>query len=433
MSLVVLGVNHKTAKLQLRERWSYQPNEVVTTLETLSKKLDTDEIALLSTCNRTEVYCDINNPEQVINWFNQEIKPITCIDIETHGYFYQDEEAVTHIMRVASGLDSLVVGEPQILGQFKQAYSLAKKANKVGKKFDKLFNQAFCVAKSIRNNTEIGLNSMSVASVSIDLIASEFKQENFDELEILLIGSGDTIKTVGRNLVKRNINQISIANRNRLHANDLAEDLFSYAKLKNNNNIDVKIFDLGLLKQPEVLAKFDVIFTATSSPVPLVHKNVIQSSLDICNGVKPKGKLVLIDLAVPRDIEPECTELKQVCLYTVDDLETILNNNNAQRKEAAFRAEKIVLKYAQDFCSWETSLTLLASLCSYREQAELMCQDVIAKAQKRLDAGHDTKEVLVSSLQLLRNKLLHHPTVTLKALSKSNDTDLEQIKDLLNI
>lgn len=182
-----------------------------------------------------------------------------------------------------------------------------------------------------------------------------------------------------------------------------------------------------------MLAKFDVIFTATSSPVPLLHKNIIETSIDINNTIKSKEKLLLIDLAVPRDIEPECAELKQVCLYTVDDLEIIMNKNNAQRKSAASQAEKIVLKYAQDFCSWEASLSLLASLCDYREQAELICQDVIAKAQKRLDAGHDTKEVLVSSLQLLRNKLLHHPTVTLKALAKNHDSDLEQIKDLLNI
>lgn len=232
MSLVVLGANHRTAKLQLRERWSYQTDEVVTTLEGLSRKLNINEIALLSTCNRTEVYCDIDNPNKVINWFNQEVMPITSINIDEHGYFYQDQEAVTHIMRVASGLDSLVVGEPQILGQFKQAYRLAKKANTVGKKLDKLFKQAFTVAKSIRSNTEIGSHSMSIASVSINLIASEFKQDNLGELGILLIGSGDTIKTVGRNLIKKNITKISIANRNRLHANDLAEDLVSYAKEK---------------------------------------------------------------------------------------------------------------------------------------------------------------------------------------------------------
>lgn len=427
MSLVVLGTNHKTAKLDLRERWSYQVDEIATTLENISKKLNVEEVALLSTCNRTEVYCDIDNPDRLINWFNTEISPYTSLNIEQHGYVYQNKAAVSHMMRVASGLDSLVIGEPQILGQFKQAYRLAKKAKTLGKKFDKLFSQTFSVAKTIRNNTDIGLHSMSVASISADLVQSEFTEMSHQDLNVLLIGSGDTIKTVGRSLLKHGIGNLTIANRNCAHAHDLAEDLKSHAFEKYARDITVTINGLNILEDAVKLSQFDVVFTATSSPVPLLHKNTIAQR-------NSTSKLLLIDLAVPRDIEPGCVECENICLYTVDDLEKIITKNSKQRQLAALQAEKIINSSVEDFCDWESSLLVMASLCQYREQAEQMCEDVIQKAHKRLDAGHDTKEVLVSSLQLLRNKLLHHPTITLKSLAKqNNNTEVDLLKDLFNL
>lgn len=464
MSLVVLGTNHKTAKINLRERWSYQVDEVVTTLESLSEKLNTSNIAILSTCNRTEVYCDINQADDLINWFNQEISPITDISLDTHGYVYQNQEAVSHIMRVASGLDSMVIGEPQILGQFKQAYRLAKKAKTIGKKLDKLFTQAFSVAKSVRSNTEIGLHAMSVASVSSDILSKEFNHESIEQLEVLLIGSGDTTKTVGRSLIKQGIYKISIANRNQLHAHDLSDDLVSYAREKFGKNISVNVYPLSIINNAQDLVKYNVIFTATMSPVPLITKDIIEQvqllnrntvisdveprsimldsdssrdALDRNDVVKSIGsefnKLLLIDLAVPRDIEPECSDLKSVCLYTVDDLEMIINKNNIQRQESAIKAQEIINNHVNEFCTWENSLSVMASLCQYREQAEQMCDEIIERAHKRIDAGHDTKEVLVSSLQQLRNKLLHHPTMTLKSFAENNNTEMGLIKDIFNL
>lgn len=437
MPLVVLGTNHKTAKLELRERWSYQLDEIGTTLKSLSNKLNTDEIALLSTCNRTEVYCDIKDPNELINWFNREIQPIANLDISQHGYFYQEQEAVTHIMRVASGLDSLVIGEPQILGQFKQAYRIAKKANTIGKKFDKLFNKTFSVAKTVRASTEIGLHPMSVASVGANLILQESYCNNIDNLNILLVGSGDTIKTVGRALIKKNVTTINLVNRNAIHAHDLADDLIKYAKEnvgeELSSKLDINIYNFEILKNPSELSKFNIILTATSSPVYLLSKDIIKETVEI----NKNNKLLLLDLAVPRDIEPIdpiIDNLEQVILYTVDDLEKILQNNTMQRVEASIEAEKIIEQYASDFCSWENSLLFMSSLCKYRYQAELMCQDVINKAQKKLDAGDDPKEVLTSSLQLLRNKLLHHPTTTLKSLAKNKKRQqVEILKDILDI
>ena len=428
MPLVVLGANHKTAKLELRERWSYQATEITTTLKKLSNRLKTNEIVLLSTCNRTEVYCDIDNTDDIISWFNQEIQPITSLDLQHHGYFYQDKAAVSHIMRVAAGLDSLVVGEPEILGQFKQAYGLAQKAKTVGKKLDKLFNQALNTAKFVRTNTELGQYSMSVASTSTNIILNEFGKDDqyqLNALQILLIGSGDTIKTVGRTLIKKNITRISIVNRNPLHANDLADDLINYARDELNQEININIHDFNILTDPTKLQGFNVIFSATRSPLYLLTKDIVEKIVN-------NKKLLLIDLAVPRDIDPKCSELKEVCLYTVDDLQAIVNNNKAQRLKEAAKAEEIIKCKVEEFCSWESSLLLMASLCQYREQAELMCEDVIEKAQKRLDSGQDPSEVLISSLQLLRNKLLHHPTMTLKTMVKNN-TDMEILKDLFNL
>jgi glutamyl-tRNA reductase len=434
MPLVVLGTNHRTAKLDLRERWSYQAIEITTTLKHLSDKLNTNEIILLSTCNRTEVYCDINNPDDVIKWFNEEIKPVTALDIKKHGYFYQNKDAVSHIMRVASGLDSLVLGEPEILGQFKQAYRLAQKANTVGKKFGKLFNQAFSAAKSVRTNTDIGSNSMSVASASVNLVVNEFCDSVIDELEVLLIGSGDTIKTVGRSLIRKNITKLSIVNRNHIHAKDLAEDLKSYAKSKINKELNIDTYDLSILNSLENYKNFNIIFSATRSPVYILTADKIQKLTAKFRNNLSNDKLLLIDLAVPRDIEPICGSMAQVKLYTVDDLENILNNNLLQRKRAAIQAEEIIKKMANEFCSWENSILLMSSLCKYREQAELMCRDVIEKAEKKLDAGEDPKYVVISSLELLRNKLLHHPTITLKNMVQhKSQSEIEELKDLFNL
>lgn len=444
MSLVVLGANHKTASLERREQWSYQPVEVTTTLKRLRAKLKTEEIVLLSTCNRTEVYCDLDEPENLIYWFNAEIKPRTSLDIDKHGYFYKDKEAVSHIMRVASGLDSLVIGEPQILGQFKQAFRLAQKANTIGKKFDKLFNKTFSVAKSVRANTDIGLHAMSVASVGANLIIEESTTNHLSKINILLVGSGDTIKTVGRSLIKKNLSKINpdlelkinIVNRNNIHAHDLSEDLEKYAKEVADKDIKVATFDFSILNNAQELAKFNIILTATSSPVYLLTKEIVRDTLLAASLDSPDimNKLILIDLAVPRDIDPECQNLDNIILYTVDDLKKILHSNTEFRSKASAEAEKIIQQYTDDFCSWESSLLFMSSLCKYRHQAELMCQDVIDRAQKKLDAGQDPKEVLTSSLQLLRNKLLHHPTTTLKSLARhKNHPELDTLKDLLDL
>lgn len=431
MSLVVLGTNHRTAKLDLRERWSYQLLEVTTALKHLSARLQTKEVVLLSTCNRTEVYCDVNQPSEVISWFNEEVRPATNLDISEHGYFYQDKDAVSHIMRVASGLDSLVLGEPQILGQFKQAYRLAQKAKTVGKKFDRLFSQVFSVAKSVRSDTDIGLNSMSVASASVNLALNELAEGSISNPNVLLIGSGDTIKTVGRTLIKKNITKISIANRNQIHAQDLADDLIAYAKTKLDQDITVNIHNLDIINNFAHAELFNVIFTATSSPVYLVNRaNIVEklkqhSTLD---------KLVLIDLAVPRDIDPACAELPQVHLYKIDDLEKILQNNKKQRVQAAKQAEAIISKMANDFCDWESSILLMSSLCKYREQAEIMCREVIERAEKKLDAGQDPKQVVITSLELLRKKLTHHPTITLKNMAKNkSQSEVSELQDLFNL
>ncbi len=433
MPLVVLGTNHNSVGLDLRERWSYSIAEIPITLEKLKIRLKARDVALLSTCNRTEIYCDLDEPQNLIDWFNQEISPSTEIDINQHGYIYQDKAAVTHVMRVASGLDSLVVGEPQILGQFKQAYRLAKKANTIGKKFDKLFTQAISAAKTVRTHTDIGLHPVSVASTSVALLIQQLKNDNVSSLEdlarlkILLIGSGDTIKIIGKNLINKKFKNITITSRNSLHANDLAMQLIDHQNDLSTSNITTKSFQI--INDPQALAEYDVVFSATRSPVFVLSYEVIKNIKKTkCQGL---NKLLLIDLAVPRDIDPKVGELENADLFTVDHLKEILINNNAERQKAASYAEHIIEQYTNEFYSWEQSLFALASICTYRQKAEEICTEVIAKAKRKLHAGQDPEEVLINSLLLLRNKLLHHPTMSLKS-SVNPEVEVDLLKDFLN-
>ena len=423
MPLVVLGTNHNSVGLDLRERWSYSISEIPLTLEKLQIRLKAKDVALLSTCNRTEIYCDLDQPQDLIDWFNQEISPSTEIDINQHGYVYQDKDAVTHVMRVASGLDSLVIGEPQILGQFKQAYRLAKKANTIGKKFDKLFTQAISAAKTVRTYTDIGLHPVSVASTSVALLIQQLKNNDiyntidFARLKILLIGSGDTIKIIGKNLISKKLGNITITSRNSLHANDLAMEL-------ENDHTAINTENFSVINDPLCLAQYDVIFSATRSPVFVL-------SYDVIKEINRLKKLYLIDLAVPRDIDPKAAELENVDLYTVDHLKEILINNTSERQKAASYAEHIIAQYTNEFYSWEQSLFALASVCTYRQKAEEICTEVMAKAKRRLQAGQDPEEVLTNALLLLRNKLLHHSTMTLKShVNPEEEVDL--LKDFLN-
>ena len=430
MSLVVLGTNHNSAGLELRERWSYGLSEIPTTLEKLKQSLDAEDVVLLSTCNRTEIYCDLEEPDRLLNWFKQEISPSTDLDITKHGYFYHDRAAVNHIMRVASGLDSLVLGEPQILGQFKQAYRLAKKANTIGKKFDKLFTKAITAAKSVRTYTDIGVHPVSVASASVNLLIEKLQaNQDLNDLRILLIGSGDTIKIIGKTLINKNITNITITSRNSLHANDLAAQL---ADLKQAADHQIDTQDFKIITNPTDLSQYDVIFSATRSPVFVLSYDIVKQAIEK-NKLSNKN-LLLIDLAVPRDIDPLADSLENVSLYTVDDLKDILSNNNSERQKAAVYAEQIIEQYTDEFYSWEKSLLTLASVCTYRQQAEAICTEVIEKAKRKLQAGQDPEEVLTSALLLLRNKLLHHPTMSLKStLNTENNHQVELLKDFFNL
>lgn len=436
MSLVVLGTNHKSAKLEVRERWSYGFNEIPDVLKSIRNDLAISEVVLLSTCNRTEIYCDIENPDDLINWFNKVIKPSTTLDLATHGFMYHGQQAVMHLMRVASGLDSMVLGEPQILGQFKQAYQIAKDAKTIGKKFDKLFDQVFSVAKSVRANTDIGAHPISVASASVNLLLNELGVNDCVDLNILLIGSGDTIRIIAETLISKNIKNISLTNRTKSNAQELADSLNKALALHPDNNTKVIVHDFDVIEKAELpknlatLKTFDVVFSATQSQNYILNQHTVEK---IINSDQNK-QLVLIDLAVPRDIDPKCIDLPHTCLYSIDDLDVILQHNTQLRHKSALEAEKIIKQYANDFFAWERSLFVLSSICQYRQQADAMCADVMEKAKRKLDAGQDPEEVLMSALELLRNRLMHHPTVTLKSLAEQEKiSEVELLKDFLNL
>jgi len=441
MSLIAFGTNYKSAKLEVRERWSYGIDEIPDLLKSISNNLAISEVVLLSTCNRTEIYCDTENPDELINWFNKEIKPTAALDLETQGFIYHDQQAVTHLMRVAAGLDSMVVGEPQILGQFKQAFRLAKDAKTVGKKFDKLFDQVFAVAKTVRSNTDIGVHPVSVASASVNLLLDKLEDKlgvnscsDLSNFNILLIGSGDTIRIIAQTLISKNIRNISLTSRTKVNAESLANKI-------DIAEIEIAVHDFDLIEQPElpenlaILSKFDVIFCATQSQNYILHYDTVKKIIDSNSSYNKQSKqLILIDLAVPRDIDPNCINLPHTCLYTIDDLDVILQHNTQLRHKSAQEAEKIIKKYANDFFAWERSLFVLSSICQYRQQADAMCAEVMEKAKRKLDAGQDPQEVLISALELLTNRLMHHPTVTLKSLAEQEKiAEVELLKDFLNL
>lgn len=450
MSLVVIGINHKLASLEFRERWTYNsaaPEQMCSNLQKISSKF-MSEVAILSTCNRTEIYCYQDNNNQlstnVYDWFLQEITASTCINIKQHGYLLENNDAIKHMIRVASGLDSMVIGEPQIFGQFKQAYNIAKQANtiNIGKNFDYLFKHVIKSAKNIRTNTDISLYPVSIASIAVDLLADQ----NINNINILLIGSGDINTAVARSLLKKinnnklnKVNNIDIISRNLSNAKKLSDFIINHDYTGYTDNINIKSISNNLDSlTPEYLANYNVIFAATSSDKLILDLDIVKKTITAKNKKnldQSSDKLYLIDLALPRDICPQCSELdiNKVQLYNIDDLNLILANNTKQKLAAAEKAEKLVEKHSVEFISWENSLLAMSSICSYRQQAEEMCQDVIEKSKKKLAAGHDPEEVLISALNLLRNKLLHHPTVTLKNLHKEHEENLDKVKDLLNL
>lgn len=395
MRLLALGINHKTASLDLREKVAFTPERLIEALREAVREAGVSELAILSTCNRTEFYGHL--PEQsgdaLLAWLGRH-HHIALSEIAASIYQYENEEAVRHMMRVASGLDSMVLGEPQILGQMKTAYSQAAEAGTLGPELERLFQTTFAAAKQVRTETTIGVNPVSVGFAAVMLAKQIFS--DLRESEALLIGAGETIELVGKHLFEQGVTKITVANRTLSRGLELAHKLNARA--------------ITLEEIPAALVHADIVISSTASPLPLLGKGMVESALK-----KRRHKpIFMVDIAVPRDVEPEVAELADVYLYTVDDLQSVIEENMRSRQDAARTAEKIVAQCAAQFLSKKREQRALSTLIAYRQSVEFMRAHEVERALAGLEKGGDAAEVLQRLSHNLTNKILHAPSVALK-------------------
>ncbi len=403
MTLLALGLNHKTAPVDIREKVAFTPEKLPQALQELHAI--TSEVAILSTCNRTELYCGVegDDPRKVREWFSA-FHELNAADVEPYFYAHPDKHAVRHILRVASGLDSLVLGEPQILGQMKQAYSNANQAGTIGQLLNRLFQHTFSVAKQVRTDTAIGASPVSVAFAAVSLSKQIFS--DLSSHTALLIGAGETIELVARHLHESGIGRIIVANRTVEKAHNLASEFGGYA--------------IALSEIPDHLAEADVVISSTASQLPILGKGAVESALK-----KRKHRpMLLVDIAVPRDIESQVSELEDVFLYTVDDLQEIIQEGLRSRQEAAQQAEEIIDTQVTHFMNWLRSLGAVDTIRDYRKSAEQIRDEVLQQAVRQLQAGKQADMVIAELARQLTNKLVHTPCARMKQAGYDGQAEL---------
>lgn len=406
MPLLTLGLSHKSAPLAVRERLVFDDEQLVPSLARLLQRGGIREAAVISTCNRTEVYTVVDSAERenaVLAWL-AESHNIDPAWLRPYLYAYHNSEAVRHLLRVAPGLDSLVLGESQIGGQAKAAYQEALNAGALGQILDRLFQYAFAVAKQIRTETGIGANPVSVAFAAVTLARQIFGDLN--GYRGLLVGAGETIELTARHLREHGMRDFTVANRSRERARELADRYQGTA--------------IDLAGLPEHLVTADVVVTSTGSQLPLLGKGTVERALR-----KRKHRPVfMVDIAVPRDIEPEVGQLDDVYLYTVDDLQQVIEDNMRSRRQAAEQAEEIITLEAERFQSWLRSLDSVPMIRAYRGRGEQQRDEVLERARRRLRRGDDPDTVLQYLAHTLSNRLMHEPTARLREAGQAGRGDL---------
>ena len=405
MTFLAVGINYNTAPVSVRERLSFSTDILESSLKELLRFEDIEEAAILSTCNRTELYCSstLNNEQTLINWV-AETKQINIDDFAPYLYFHTDRSVCRHIFRVACGLDSMVLGEPQILGQMKTAYQAAFDAGALGKNLGKLFQHTFTAAKKVRTDTAIGSSPVSVAFAAVQLAQQIF--DKLSEQTALLIGAGETIELAARHFSQQGIGRIIIANRTYDKAHALATQFNGYA--------------ISLSELPNHLAEADIVISSTASQFPILGKGRIESALK-----KRKHKpMFMVDLAVPRDIEAEVDQLRDVYLYTVDDLQNTIDQNMNSRRLAAAQAEEIIDTQVDYFLAWLRVQGAQSTILDYRTQAEQTRDEVLQKALALLKNGTPPEDVITRLAYSLTNKLIHTPSTQIRAAAENERHDL---------
>jgi glutamyl-tRNA reductase len=407
MSLIALGINHRTAPVELREQVAISGDRIADALHDLVSMPAVNEAAILSTCNRTELYCGLqdSHTDALTDWLARfhRLKPEV---IRPHIYSFPNDDAVRHLLRVAGGLDSMILGEPQILGQMKEAWQTATDAGTLDITLGRLFQHTFSVAKQIRTDTAIGESPVSIAFAAVSLarqIFSDFKQRT-----ALLIGAGETIELTARHLHDQHLGRLTVANRTPENAHSLAANFGGYG--------------IGLDEIPAHLAEADIVISATSSSTTILDKAMVKAAL---KGRKHRP-VFMVDIAVPRDIDPAVAELEDIYLYTVDDLQEVIQENLKSRQQAAHQAEDIIDVQVDRFMAWLRGQDAVTSIRSYRLLAEQQRDEVLDKARQMLSSGKDPQQALEFLARTLTNKLAHGPSVRIRQAAESGDTALMQ-------
>ncbi|MDH3337440.1 MAG: glutamyl-tRNA reductase [Gammaproteobacteria bacterium] len=404
MRLQILGLNHNTAPVEIREQVVFAGDEVGRAVVRLTEIEGVDEAVLLSTCNRTEFYVITSDGgrERLEAWLRNErnLDPGFGESLFT----LDDDEALRHIFRVACGLDSMVLGEPQILGQLKDAYRQAQESGTVGKQLSRLFQHTFSVAKKVRTDTEIGTNPVSVASAAVSLAQQFFA--GFGQHTALLVGAGVTVELLARHLTGKGLGRLFVANRDVDKARRLAGKFGGFA--------------LPLSELVGTLPEADILITSTASPEPIVTRDQIKAAMKL----RKHKPIFAVDIAVPRDIAPDVAQLSDVYLYTIDDLQKVIQDGQTHREAAAVDAHHILDDEIRRYLSIERAKQVSPIITALREQGETIRDGVLKEAQRRLDKGVDSREVIEFATASLMKKLLHNPSVRLREAGEASEIEI---------
>jgi len=414
MALLSLGINHLTAPVDIREKVAFAPEQMGQALHELQDIPAINESVIVSTCNRTEIYCDASSDSSgvIADWLSA-YHGINDSKLLPFIYRHTDQEVARHLFRVASGLDSMVLGEPQILGQLKESFDQARGGKTVNAILDRLFQHSFSVAKRVRTDTEIGANPVSVAFAAVSLSKQIFG--NLDELHALLIGAGETIELVSRHLRSQQIGSMTIANRSVDRAQALADQIGAEG--------------VQINQVPEQLVRADIVISSTASQLPILGKGATESALR----QRKHRPIFMVDLAVPRDIESEVGDLDDIYLYTVDDLKSVVDENLRGRELAAEAAQEIINLEVTAFDQWLKTHQSSDHIRQLRDGADLIKQQAVEKALLQLKQDVDPQKALERLANDLTNKLLHKPTLEMrKALQNEDEERIRLLKSLLN-
>ena len=406
MSFFALGVNHQTASVELREQIAFNPEKLSALLAEQSQHPELNDLVVVSTCNRTEVYAMSEHPEQVLDWL-AHVNGIDAKQLSRHVYRYENAQAVSHLMRVASGLDSLMLGEPQILGQVKTALSLAKDSHTVSQQLNRIFEYAFYAAKRVRSETAVGSHAVSMGYAVAQLALQVFSHP--EKLTVMVVAAGEMNSLVAKHLAEMGVAKIIICNRTRARAETLAQEIA--------HRVEVEIIEFDQLAAN--LHRADVISSCTGS----LHQVIAYPEVKAALKKRRYQQMLLVDLAVPRDIDPKIENLDGVYLYGVDDLQSVIDENLAQRRQAAVEAELMVNQLVTELVTHQKVQQAGATIHAYREHGESLRQEELNLAMARIAKGEDAAQVMQEFSYRLTQKLLHPTSILLREAAKGDEPE----------